>query len=105
MKKIIYKITNSYLDENGEEVITSFSDVEMRCREDELAERLEIVKEQAYNGEYTIEDDGEPEPPHVPTAEELATENRKLKVQMEMAQEQITFLEDCLLEMADEVYS
>lgn len=30
---------------------------------------------------------------------------RQLTAQVEMAQEQITFLEDCILEMADEVYS
>ena len=31
----------------------------------------EIAKEEAYNGEYTIEDDGQPEPVVEPTAEEL----------------------------------
>ena len=32
----------------------------------------EIAKSEAYNGEYTIEDDGEPEPEKVPTTAELA---------------------------------
>ena len=32
----------------------------------------EIAKSEAYNGEYTLEDDGEPEPEKVPTTAELA---------------------------------
>lgn len=28
---------------------------------------LEIAKQEAYNGEYTIEDDGEPDPAEAPT--------------------------------------
>ena len=31
---------------------------------------VEIAKREAYNGEYTIEDDGQPEPVVLPTAEE-----------------------------------
>lgn len=31
----------------------------------------EIAKQEAYNGEYTIEDDGQPEPVKEPTADEL----------------------------------
>ena len=31
----------------------------------------ETAKQEAYNGEYTIEDDGEPEPVVEPTTEEL----------------------------------
>ena len=31
----------------------------------------EIAKQDAYNGEYTIEDDGQPEPTVEPTADEL----------------------------------
>ena len=31
----------------------------------------EIAKQEAYNGEYTIEDDGQPEPDVEPTTEEL----------------------------------
>lgn len=31
----------------------------------------EIAKREAYNGEYTIEDDGQPEPEVQPTAEEI----------------------------------
>lgn len=42
----------------------------------------ELAKREAYNGEYTIEDDGEPEPVVPPTAAELAEENKLLKQQL-----------------------
>lgn len=64
-----------------------------------------IAKAEAYNGEYTIEDDGEPEPTIPPTNDELAAENKRLKAQMEMQAQNITFLENCLLEMGDIVYA
>ena len=41
-----------------------------------------IAKEEAYNGEYTIEDDGKPEPVIPPTNAELAAENKLLKEQV-----------------------
>lgn len=41
-----------------------------------------IAKAEAYNGEYTIEDDGEPEPVVPPSATELAEENKRLKAQL-----------------------
>lgn len=49
----------------------------------------------------------EPEPiPPTPTeAEELRAENARLRAQTEMLQQQQTFLEDCILEMADVVYA
>lgn len=64
-----------------------------------------IAKAEAYNGEYTIEDDGEPEPVIPPANDELAEENKRLKAQMEMQAQNITFLENCLLEMGDIVYA
>lgn len=36
---------------------------------------------------------------------DLQEENRKLRAQVGVLQEQQTFLEDCLLELADEVYA
>ena len=56
-----------------------------------------IAKAEAYNGE--------PEPVIPPTNEELAAENKRLKAQMEMQAKNITFLENCLLEMGDIVYA
>lgn len=40
-----------------------------------------------------------------PTVEELQAEQVKLKAQVAMLESKNTFLEDCLLEMADEVYA
>ena len=37
-------------------------DKEFRCSEDSLEANEAIAKREAYNGEYTIEDDGQPEP-------------------------------------------
>lgn len=62
MKKIKYYLHRVYEDvgeETYEKVIAH------------SAENEEIAKREAYNGEYTIEDDGEPEPVIEPTAEEL----------------------------------
>lgn len=40
-----------------------------------------------------------------PSNEELAEENKRLKAQMEMQAQNITFLENCMLEMGDIVYA
>ena len=64
-----------------------------------------IAKAEAYNGEYTIEDDGEPEPTIPPTNDELAAENKLLKQQVSALTEQQSFYEDCIAEMASVVYA
>lgn len=64
-----------------------------------------IAKAEAYNGEYTIEDDGEPEPVIPPTNNELAAENKLLKQQVSALTEQQSFYEDCIAEMATIVYA
>lgn len=50
-----------------------------------------------------------PETPDLPepevTIESLTAENTKLKAQLKLQSEQQTFLEDCILEMADVVYA
>lgn len=46
-----------------------------------------------------------PTPVVPPTNDELAEENKRLKAQMEMQSQNITFLENCLLEMGDVVYA
>lgn len=65
----------------------------------------QIAKAEAYNGEYTIEDDGEPEPVIPPTNEALAAENKLLKQQVSALTEQQSFYEDCIAEMATVVYA
>ena len=37
-------------------------DKEFRCPESSLKANVEVAKIEAYNGEYTVEDDGQPEP-------------------------------------------
>lgn len=64
-----------------------------------------IAKAEAYNGEYTIEDDGEPESVIPPTNGELAAENKLLKQQVSALTEQQSFYEDCIAEMASVVYA
>lgn len=64
-----------------------------------------IAKSEAYNGEYTIEDDGQPEPVIPPTNEELAAENKLLKQQVSALTDQQSFYEDCIAEMATVVYA
>ena len=61
MKIIRYK----YL---SEEVLV---DKEFRCSADNLSANEEIAKREAYNGEYTIEDDGQPEPDSASTDDVL----------------------------------
>lgn len=64
-----------------------------------------IAKAEAYNGKYTIEDDGEREPTIPPTNEKLAAENKLLKQQVSALTEQQSFYEDCIAEMASVVYA
>lgn len=64
-----------------------------------------IAKKEAHNGDYTIEDDGEPEPVIPPTNDELAAENKLLKQQVSALTEQQSFYEDCIAEMASVVYA
>lgn len=56
-------------------------------------------------GEITIMPSDAPAPEQPPTLEDLQAENKLLRAQVGVLQEQQTFLEDCLLEMADEVYA
>lgn len=45
--------------------------VEIRCTATNLEANLAIAKEEAYNGEYTIEDDGQSDPSETPTQLDL----------------------------------
>lgn len=72
MKKLIYKIegyTGLYNTETEEvEQILSLADVSIENPTDADIER---AKEIAHNGEYTIEDDGQPEPVAEPTTDDI----------------------------------
>ena len=65
----------------------------------------EIAKREAYNGEYEIIDDGEPEPVAPPTNDELAEENKLLKQQVSALTDQNDFQEELIVEMANVVYA
>ena len=61
MKILKYKLCSEINcgTDDKPQIEQTFSDVEMGWN----PENEEIAKREAYNGEYTIEDDGEPEPP------------------------------------------
>ena len=58
MKWIVYNKENVVLNDDGGVANQSFITIHSPYS----AENEEIAKREAYNGEYTIEDDGEPEP-------------------------------------------
>lgn len=41
--------------------------VEIQCSADDLDSNIAIAEKEAYNGEYTVEDDGRPDPSETPT--------------------------------------
>ena len=63
------EVKNTYLDMDGqetEEVTQIFSDVAIKCNTNNFDSNYAIAEKEAYNGEITVEDDGQPEP-EVPT--------------------------------------
>lgn len=66
MKFYAYKIAKE--ETHGEETSVVFSEVMKQA----TPETLEIAKREAYNGEYKIYDDGQPEPP--PTTEQRVSD-------------------------------
>lgn len=66
MKVLTYNLLQG-IDENDNPILMR---VEMGWNET----NEEIAKCEAYNGEYTIEDDGQPEPESQPTTDERLTE-------------------------------
>lgn len=69
MKMIKYKIlTEIKLDTEESPVVEQvFNNVEICCTERNLASVEALARKEAYNGEYTVEDDGQPEPVAKPT--------------------------------------
>jgi hypothetical protein len=63
--QLMTKVKNIYLDMDGketEEATQIFSDVEIRCTAANFEANYAIAEKEAYNGEITVEDDGQPEP-------------------------------------------
>ena len=100
MKRIKYTTKTVYTSEEGNER-TEYN----VCTADLSDETIAIALRDSYNGEYTIEDDGKPEPVIPPTNEELAAENKLLKQQVSALTDQQSFYEDCIAEMATVVYA
>ena len=69
MKVIKYQLCTEVNQRTEEkpDIQQIFSDVSMGWNE----VNEEIAKREAYNGEYTIEDDGEPEPEPEPSTDEV----------------------------------
>lgn len=64
MKVIKYQLMAEVNHGTEEEpnIVQTFYPREIRCSDSNLRTNEEIAKREAYNGEYTIEDDGQPEP-------------------------------------------
>lgn len=63
--KLMTEVKNTYLDMDGketEEVTQIFSDVEIRCTAANFEANYAIAEKEAWNGEITVEDDGEVDP-------------------------------------------
>lgn len=103
MKKLKYQLCTEINrgTEDDPQIEQMFSAVTL----DWSAANEELAKLEAYNGEYEIIDDGEPEPVAPPTNEELAAENKLLKQQVSALTDQQSFYEDCIAEMAAVVYA
>ena len=70
MKIIKYKFLSCQIN-HGTEENPEYEDVildtEIRCSAEHLEANEKIAKQEAINGEYTIEDDGDPEPGETPS--------------------------------------
>ena len=78
MKRILYKFISAEINHGTEEE----PNIEIVLLEKSLPyidDAIELAKREAYNGEYTIEDDGQPEPP-------LTTEQRVSDLEEQLAQ-------------------
>ena len=107
MKVIKYQLMKevNHGTEEQPDIHQIFSDVSMGWNE----ANEELAKREAYNGVYTIVDDGEPVQEPEPTAEEriteLETENHLLNQQILALSDQNDFQEELIVELANIVYA
>ena len=106
--RICYKMISIIRDDEGKEVGREAGcEASIRTLAAQYDSNLALAQAEAWPGSITIErvpeDERQQTPP--PSNEELAEENKRLKAQMEMQAQNITFLENCLLEMGDIVYA
>lgn len=75
MKIIKYNFLSCRIN-HGTEETPEYEDVillkEIRCTAENLEANEAIAKKEAYNGEYTIEDDGQPDPEPTPSGDDSA---------------------------------
>ena len=69
MKRLKYQLNNPV--NKGTEKNPQWEENLFEKSMDYSASNEEIAKKEAYNGEYTIEDDGQPEPTAEPTTDEI----------------------------------
>jgi hypothetical protein len=65
VKRIRYHFLSHEVNHGTEEspdIEKVFQEKTVICTENSLEENLDFVRAEAYNGEYTIEDDGQPAP-------------------------------------------
>ena len=106
--RIRYKMISIIRDEEGKEVGREAGcEASIQTMAAQYDSNLALAQAEAWPGSITIERVPEDERPQTPppTNDELAEENKRLKAQMEMQAQNITFLENCLLEMGDIVYA
>ena len=75
-----YKQIEIGVDENGESIIT-LAPQHIDSTYAGFANDYAIAKAEAYNGEVTVEDDGQPEPEPTPTTEQRVSELEEQIVQ------------------------
>lgn len=105
---IRYKLVSIIRDEEGQEISREEgAAVTLTAMAVQFDSSLALAQAEAWPGSITVERVPEDERPQTPppTNDELAEENKRLKAQMEMQAQNITFLENCLLEMGDIVYA
>lgn len=105
---IRYKLVSIIRDEEGQEISREEgATVTLTAMAAQFDSSLALAQAEAWSGSITVErvpeDERPPEAP--PTNDELAAENKMLKAKLEMQAQNLTFLEDCLLEMGDVVYA
>ena len=81
MKVLKYKVASENFDESSDSASLALVSKERYSDDANYEKNLSIVKREAYNGEYTIEDDGEPEPELTPTTEQRVSDIEEQLIQ------------------------
>ena len=71
MKVLKYKVASENFDASSDSASLALVPKERYSDDANYEKNLSIARAEAYNGEYTIEDDGEPEPETEPSTDEV----------------------------------